>query len=240
MGLGKAAQRAGAYLFENAAVKGLEKSRGGFRLDTARGALQAREVIVATSGYTGAATPVFQQRIVPIGSYIIATETLPSELAEPLSPQRRMMFDSKNYLFYFRLTADRRMLFGGRASFVPETPASVRRSAELLQKGMTWVYPQLAQVSIQYVWGGNLDFALDWLPHAGSLDGVHYALGYAGHGVALATLLGTRLGEKLAGGEDHNPFKDLYFPRLPAGLHAVIPPLMPLAGWWFRFLDWVS
>ena len=86
-----------------------------------------------------------------------------------------MIYDSKNYLYYYRLTPDRRMLFGGRAAFFPETDQTIRRSAEILRRGMIDVYPQLADAKIDYVWGGTLDFAFDIMPHAGQLDGMYYA-----------------------------------------------------------------
>ena len=88
--------------------------------DVARGPLWAHEVFVGTSGYTGQATPALQKKLIPIGSFIITTEVLPEALARELSPRNRMIYDSKNYLYYYRLTPDRRMLFGGRAAFFPE------------------------------------------------------------------------------------------------------------------------
>src|SRR5207249_5399138 len=138
----------------------------------------------------------------PIGSYIIVTEPLPELRAEEVSPRGRMIYDSKNYLFYYRLTPDRRMLFGGRAAFFPETASTIRRSAEILRRGMVQVYPQLRDVEVEYAWGGTLDFAFDIMPHAGRMNGIYYALGYAGHGVAMATYLGTKLGKAICGGND--------------------------------------
>ncbi len=157
--------------------------------------LWAREVFVGTSGYTGAATPALRKKIIPIGSYIITTEVLPETLARELSPRNRMIYDSKNYLYYYRLTPDNRMLFGGRAAFFPETADSIRRSAEILRRGMIDVYPQLRDVKVEYVWGGTLDFAFDIMPHAGQMDGIYYAVGYAGHGVAMATWQGQKMAE---------------------------------------------
>ena len=118
-------------------------------------------MFVGTSGYTGAVTPALQRRIIPIGSFIITTEVLPGALAKELSPRNRMIYDSKNYLYYYRLTPDRRMLFGGRAAFFPENDQTVRRSANLLRRGMIDVYPQLRDARVEYVWGGTLDFAFD-------------------------------------------------------------------------------
>src|ERR1035438_3389810 len=147
--------------------------------------LWAHEVFVGTSGYTGKATPSLQKKLIPIGSFIITTEILPEALARELSPRNRMIYDSKNFLYYYRLTPEGRMLFGGRAAFFPETDQTVRQSAGILRRGMIDVYPQLSDAKIDYVWGGTLDFAFDIMPHAGQIDGMYYALGYAGHGVAM-------------------------------------------------------
>src|SRR5216684_8646456 len=243
-GLARAAQDAGAAIFERSRVENIEPaSHGGakgWRVSTARGALWARDLFVGTSGYTGRVTPGLKKKIIPIGSYIIATEVLPEALAGELSPRNRMIYDSKNYLYYYRLTPDRRMLFGGRAAFFPETASSIRRSAEILRQGMLSVYPQLRDARIEYVWGGTLDFAFDIMPHAGQLDGIHYSLGYAGHGVAMATWQGQQMAEMIAGGKPENPFVDIPFPGAPLGLYNGKPWFLPFAGAWYKFLDWVS
>src|SRR6185437_15424181 len=213
------AQKAGARLFDQARVTSVEpasrKGSGGFQLTTARGRLWARDVFIGTSGYTGAATPGLRKKIVPIGSFIIATEPLPEALARELSPQNRMIFDSKNYLYYYRLTPDNRMLFGGRAAFFPETGNTIRRSAEILRRGMVGVYPQLRQAKVEYAWGGTLDFAFDIMPHGGKMDGMYYAVGYAGHGVAMATWQGQKIAELIAGERPENPFIGTPFPGAP-------------------------
>jgi glycine/D-amino acid oxidase-like deaminating enzyme len=239
-GLARAAQRAGAQLYERAPVERIERGPSGWRLSTPRGMLHADAVLLASGGYSGPATPALRRRIVPLGSYIIATEPLPEPLARELSPRKRMIFDSKRFLYYFRLTPDRRMLFGGRAGFFPETPATVRDSAEILRRGMIQVYPQLRDARIEHAWGGTLDVAFDMMPHAGQIDGLHYAIGYAGHGVAMATYLGTLLGACLAGEQVDNPFAELPFPGAPLGLYDGRPWFLPLVGAWYKFLDWVS
>ncbi len=243
-GLARATARAGARLFADARVHAIERaSRNGgpsFRLTTARGPISAREVLVATSGYTGSATPALRKKIIPIGSFIIVTEPLPDSLARELSPRNRMIYDSKNFLYYYRLTPDNRMLFGGRAAFFPETSSTTRRSAEILRRGMVDVYPQLAQTPLAYAWGGTLDFCFDIMPHAGKLDGMHYAVGYAGHGVAMATYLGTRMAHAIAGQADENPFAGLPFPGAPLGLYNGWPWFLPFAGMYYKVLDWIS
>jgi glycine/D-amino acid oxidase-like deaminating enzyme len=243
-GLARAALKAGASIFERTRAETLEReSRNavlGWRITTSSGSFWAHHVFVATSGYTGEATPGLQRKIVPIGSYIIATEILSEDLARELSPRNRMIFDSKNYLYYFRLTPDRRMLFGGRAAFFPETQQTIRRSAEILRRGMVCVYPQLQNTAVEYVWGGTLDFAFDIMPHAGQLDDLHYSLGYAGHGVAMATYLGSKMAEAICGDRVENPFADLRFPGAPLGLYDGRPWFLPFVGLWYKVLDWLG
>jgi glycine/D-amino acid oxidase-like deaminating enzyme len=151
-----------------------------------------------------------------------------------------MIFDSKNFLHYYRLTPDHRLLFGGRAAFFPETPATVRESAVLLRQGMLQVYPQLRATSIEYVWGGTLDFAFDRMPHTGQTQGLFYALGYAGHGVALATYLGAQMAHAVLGESHDSVFAEIPFPGAPLGLYDGRPWFLPFAGAWYRFLDLVS
>jgi glycine/D-amino acid oxidase-like deaminating enzyme len=243
-GLARAAMKAGAEIFEQTRVEGLQREsnqgESGWKISTSRGPLWAREVFVATSGYTGQATPALQKKLIPIGSFIIATQILPEALARELSPRNRMIYDSKNYLYYYRLTPDRRMLFGGRAAFFPENDQTIRRSAEILRRGMIEVYPQLRDAKIEYVWGGTLDFAFDIMPHAGQLDGMYYAVGYAGHGVAMATYQGQKMAELISGDKPENPFVGIAFPGAPLGLYNGKPWFLPFAGMWYKFLDWVS
>jgi glycine/D-amino acid oxidase-like deaminating enzyme len=243
-GLARAAIKAGAGIFERARVQTIQRDsrqgEPGWKLSTSRGPLWAHEVFVATSGYTGRATPALQKKIIPIGSFIITSEVLPEKLAQELSPRNRMIYDSKNYLYYYRLTPDRRMLFGGRAAFFPESDQTVRRSAGILRRGMVGVYPQLADARIDYVWGGTLDFTFDIMPHAGQMDGMYYAIGYAGHGVAMATYQGQKIAELMAGDKPENPFVGIPFPGAPLGLYNGKPWFLPLAGAWYKFLDWVS
>jgi glycine/D-amino acid oxidase-like deaminating enzyme len=243
-GLAAAALRAGARVYENARVQGIQRNSqngsAGFTVLTSRGNILAQNVLIATSGYTSAATPALQKKIIPIGSFIIATEPLPQDLARELSPRNRMIYDSKYYLHYYRLTPDNRMLFGGRAAFFPETKNTIRRSAEILRRDLVEVYPQLRNSKIEYAWGGTLDFCFDTMPHAGQMDGIYYALGYSGHGVAMATYLGTKLAEVISGSKNEIPYAAIPFPGAPLGLYNGKPWFLPFAGAYYKVLDWVS
>jgi glycine/D-amino acid oxidase-like deaminating enzyme len=243
-GLAAGAMRAGACIYEGARVQHVsrasQKGTNGFLINTARARIFARDVLVATSGYTSAVTPTLRKKIIPIGSFIIVTEPLPEKHARELIPRNRMIYDSKHYLAYYRLTSDNRMLFGGRAAFFPETERTIPRSAEILRRNMIDVYPQLRETEIEFVWGGTLDFCFDTMPHAGQIDGMYFALGYAGHGVAMATYLGTQMAEVMSGSPGENPYADIPFPGAPLGLYDGRPWFLPLAGAYYKVLDWIS
>lgn len=243
-GLAAAALTAGARIFHNATVQQIAPaSNNGSRsltLQTTRGNVKADNVLIATSGYTSSATPALRKKIIPIGSFIITTEPLSDSLARELSPRNRMIYDSKHYLYYYRLTPDNRMLFGGRAAFFPETKNTIRRSAEILRRGMIDVFPQLRDTKLAHAWGGTLDFCFDTMPHSGQMDGIYYALGYAGHGVAMATYLGAKIAEHICGDETDIPFSAIPFPGAPLGLYNGRPWFLPFAGAYYKVLDWIS
>jgi glycine/D-amino acid oxidase-like deaminating enzyme len=197
-------------------------------------------VLLASGAYTTAATPSLRKKVIPIGSYIIATEVLRPELARELSPCNRMIYDSKHFLYYYRLTPDNRMLFGGRAAFFPESESTVRQSAEILRQGMVSVYSQLRDAKVEFVWGGTLDFTLDVMPHAGKMDGMYFALGFAGHGVAAATWMGAKLAATICGEVDDNPFAKIPFPGAPIGLRSGNTWALPIAGAYYKVLDWLT
>jgi glycine/D-amino acid oxidase-like deaminating enzyme len=234
-GLGLAAERAGARLLEDTEVIRITKVSGGFEVGTNRGVVRARDVLAATNGYTPRALGALRRRVIPIGSYIIATAPLGDEVARQLIPRARVLSDTKNLLYYFRLSPDGRMVFGGRASF---TPASPRRSAAILSAGMREVFPQLAGTTIEYAWSGKVAYPMDHLPHAGRLGGVHYSMGYCGHGVALATYLGTRMGQVIAGAGELPDLGAKRFKAIP--LFNGFPWFLPFVGAYYRARDWLS
>jgi glycine/D-amino acid oxidase-like deaminating enzyme len=233
-GLAAAADRAGADLHEGVRARTIRRQADGrFVVETERGAILAGDVFVATNGYTDGVVPSLRRRIIPIGSYIIASEPLPEDVANEISPKGRAFFDTKNFLYYWHVSADRRMVFGGRASFMPTT---IDHTAAILHRGLIEVHPQLAGRRIDYAWGGNVGFTFDRMPHVGrTRDGVAYAMGCCGTGVALMTHLGTRVGEWLAGGEPPVLSK-LSFPLVPAPYEGR-PWFLPLTGEWYRLKD---
>jgi glycine/D-amino acid oxidase-like deaminating enzyme len=232
-GLVASAERAGADLQEKARARHLRRDRDGTLIvETERGSIRTTEVFVATNGYTDGFVPSLRRRIMPIGSYIIATEPLPEELARDLSPHGRAFFDTKNFLYYWHVSTDRRMIFGGRASMLPTT---VDRTAEILHRGMLEVHPQLAGYRIEYAWGGNVAFTFDRMPHFGRMGNVSYAMGCCGTGVVMSTYLGTKAAEWL-GGAPAPVLAQLRFPLVPAPFEGR-PWFLPFVGEWFRLQD---
>ena len=234
VGLVGLAERAGAELHEGIRVGAVRRQADGrFVVETGRGALLARDVLVATNGYTDGVAPAIRRRVIPIGSYIIATEPLAPDLATEISPTGRAYFDTRNFLSYWHVSADRRMIFGGRVSFLPTT---VDRTARLLYGRLMEIHPQLAGTRIEYSWGGKVGITMDRMPHIGrTRDGVMYSVGYSGTGVVLSTYLGTRAAEWLGGGEAPALSK-LRFPMVPAPYEGR-PWFLPVVGEWFRMRD---
>jgi len=243
-GLADAAVRHGAAVAEQTDVVRIERSAAAvgsraFELTTSRGTLRAGQVFMATGAYTGSVTPGLQRRVIPVGSYVIATESLDAATVRALIPRSRMVFDSNNFLHYYRPTPDGRLLFGGRAAFFPADDRTIRESAAILRRGMIGVFPQLRDAAIAYAWGGTIDFTFDMLPHAGEIDGIKYAMGYAGHGVAMATYAGTEMAA-LISGEERDIIASGPMPSAPLGLYRGTPWFLPFAGAWYKLLDWAS
>jgi glycine/D-amino acid oxidase-like deaminating enzyme len=232
-GLAMLAADAGVDLHEGVRANTVRPQADGRSVvETDRGAIVAKDVIVAANGYVDGVAPSIRRRIMAIRSYIIATEPLPPDLAAEISPRGRMFFDTKNFLYYWRLTPDGRMLFGGRASMWPTT---IPRTAAILQRGMARVHPQLAGVRVAYAWGGRVGFTFDRMPHVGRIGGVAYAAGCCGSGVAIMPWLGARLAEWVGGGEAPALAK-LRFPLVPAPYEGRAW-FLPMAGEWWRMQD---
>lgn len=218
-------------------VTSLVQVASGWTVETPRGTIKAGDVVIATNGYTGNVTPQFKRRLVPLGSYIIATEELPPEIAASLSPKNRSFADTRRVLTYYRLSPDgKRLIFGGRAKFGQTDPVE---TAPILYRFMLDRYPQLKGTRITHAWTGNVAFTLDEMPHMGRLDNLHYALGCNGSGIAMLSYLGYQTGRKIAGGVNRIcAFDDEDFPTHP--LYHGNTWFVPWIGRYFRTRDWVD
>ena len=224
----------GVHVTGNCAVQSLKKVSGGFLVSTEKGTVRARDVIVATNGYTTSLTPWLQRRVIPIGSYIIATEPLPEVLMNTLFPKDRIASDTCKVVYYYRASPDRkRILFGGRVS-ARETNTAI--SGPKLYQDLCRIFPELSSYKITHSWMGFVAYTFDELAHTGVHDGVHYAMGYCGSGVSMASYLGMRLGQKVLGlKEGQTAFDGLPQPTRP--FYSGKPWFLPAAVGWYRWRD---
>ncbi len=237
-GLAEAAVRRGVRIYEHAPVLGLFRQTGTVHhVKTSRGEVRAKQVLLATGTSSVGPLAWFRRRIVPVGAFIIVTEPLSVELLDRVVPNRRMYTDTKNFVNYFRITPDNRLLFGGRARFATSNPASDMKSGVILQKALIDIFPELSGTRIDYCWGGMVDMTRDRLPRAGEHDGLFYSMGYSGHGTHMATYMGTIMAEVLDGRADLNPWRDFTWPAIPG--HFGNPWFLPLVGAYYRFQDLV-
>lgn len=235
-GLAKAAEKYGAKLVSNTQVKKISKQAGAFELKTSQGALKAKQVLLATGGYTTNLVPKVRRGIFPVGSYIIVTEPLSEELRRELSPKNRVFYDSKIFLNYFCLTADGRMMLGGRANLSPNL--DLRKSSALLHTRLLEIFPQLKGIPLTHSWTGKLGVSFDQMPHIGILDGIYYAYGYSGHGISIGSYLGKEVGQLISGERKSSPFMEISHPR---NYFASLDPIyLPFVSTYFKFRDRLS
>jgi glycine/D-amino acid oxidase-like deaminating enzyme len=213
-GLLQLVQQAGAMLAARCPATRVEADRAGFTVHTTRGTVRSRDVVIATNGYTGPLTPWLRRRVIPIGSYIIATEPLAPEQMRRLMPRNRIVSDTRKVVFYYRASPDQtRILFGGRVSTSETDP---RLSGPLLHADLLALFPELRDVRISHSWCGFVAYTFDELMHIGRHQGLHYAMGYCGSGVGMGSYLGMRLGQQVLGlAEGRTAFDDLAFRTRP-------------------------
>jgi len=224
LGLARAALEAGAEIYEGTSVRGYDRRRPATVVSD-RGEVRAEHVVLACNAYLERLEPRLAGRIMPINNYILATEPLGEERARSLIRDDVAVADSKFVIDYYRLSADRRLLFGGGETYTRRFPSDVKA---FVRRYMLRVYPQLAEARIDYGWGGTLAITLKRLPHLGRLPpNVLFAHGYSGHGVALATLAGRLIGEAVAGtAERFDVFGRVPVPAFPGGVLLRFPALV--------------
>ncbi len=235
-GLIRMADTAGVDLHEYVEAQNIEQANTKMKVDTSRGTILADRVVVGTNGYTTNLTPWQMRRVVPVESLMIATQELPVELAKQLVPNNRMIFDTKRFLYYFRLSPDgKRMLFGGRPK---QALKPTRDKAKAMRQEMLKVFPQLEKVAIDYCWFGKVCFTVDRFPIIGEREGIAYAMGYCGHGVAMATYFGIKLSDMILGKGLNSAFAGKK--SIPIPFYRGKPWFLPLAHNYYRFLDLIN
>lgn len=213
-GMLERARVAGVKVVAHCPATAIRREQRGFAVATLHGTISARAVVIATNGYTGSLTPWLRRRVIPIGSYIIATEPIAPEMMARLMPTRRVVSDTRKVIYYYRPAPDgTRILFGGRVSYNEADP---RVSGPRLHREMIRIFPELAQTRITHSWFGFIAYTFDEVMHVGERDGLYYSMGYCGSGVGMAGYLGMRLGQRILGRpEGTTAFDDLRFQTRP-------------------------
>lgn len=234
LGLADAAAGAGVRIFEETPAVRLATGPAPV-VDTPEGVVRARHVVLACNAYVDEIVPRLRRLIMPVGTYIMATEPLGEARALALIPGDLAVCDTNFVLDYFRLTADRRMLFGGLVSYTERDPRDLEGA---MRRRMLRTFPQLADCRADYVWGGYVAITRNRLPAFGRLDGsLFYAHGFSGQGVALTTLAGALIAEAVAGqAERFDVFAGLRHRDFPGG-RALRAPLLVLATLYSRLRD---
>lgn len=228
---------AGATIIPYCKVTAIARHGTGFEVETGKGRIRAHDVVIATNAYSGPLSRWHQRRIIPIGSYVIATEEIPEALMDELIPKNRIISDTRRVLYYFRASPDRRrILFGGRVSMNETDP---RRSGRLLRQELVRLFPQLRDTRVSHSWMGFVGYTFDELAHTGQQDGVHYAMGYCGSGVGMASYLGMRTGQRVLGlPEGRTGYGETSFPA--RSYYTGNPWFLAPAINWYRFRDRIN
>ncbi|MGI9483328.1 MAG: NAD(P)/FAD-dependent oxidoreductase [Hyphomicrobiales bacterium] len=237
-GLADAAMKAGARICGQTKVTSLKRENDRFAVSTAKGVVSAKKVILATNGYSGfhasGLSPALDRSIIPISSFIVATEPLSDNLRKSILPEGHCTADTRRFLYYTRFDKEGRLVFGGRGLL--REPKSADDFAHL-QAGIAKVYPQVRDVPISYCWSGRLALTMDKIPHLHEPEpGLMMGLGYNGRGVAAASALGTALGEYAAtGNRDVLPLSSTDIPTI--AFHGMREPFMAAGFAWHRAMD---
>ena len=233
-GLLERVQAAGARIAPRCAVQAIQRQGAQFVVQTPRGDVLARDVVIATNGYTGKLTPWLQRRVIPIGSYMIATEPLPAGLMDQLFPTNRIVSDTRRVVYYYRPSPDRRrILFGGRVSHQETDP---RISGPKLHADLVRLFPALQHTRVSHSWCGFVAYTFDELMHVGQHDGMYYAMGYCGAGVGTSSYFGMRLGQQVLGlKEGHTALNGLPFQTRP--FYSGNPWFLGPSVAWYRWRD---
>ncbi len=235
-GLMQRVEDAGGTVFGESGATSITRQGQGFAVTTVRETITCRDVIIATNGYTDGLVPELRQLIVPVGSGMIATGVIPSELYEKLLPQQRVYGNTNRVFSYFRgAPGERRIIWGGRVARFGS--ADTPRAYAHLARDMLHVFPDLKDVPITHAWDGLIGYTHDEVPHLGrTMDGLYFAVGYCGTGVSRATYFGNKIALKLLGDpEGRTAFDDLPFERFPA--HAITKRMVPVVETWFSLRD---
>jgi len=225
---------AGGVICESTTFQSCDAASSGLSITTSAGTILTRDLVIATNGYSEGSGRSLRRRLVPVTSYMIATDELPEALMLKLMPRGRMVTDTNRLLCYYRPSPDRkRILFGGRPAYTEIAPEA---SAQRLMSYLRTLFPALESIGVSHSWFGMIAYTIDRLPHVGQMNGFHYAGGYCGSGVVMATWLGNKLGQRILGTKDGtSAFAEIGHPTHP--LYFGRPWFLPFVQAWYQGAD---
>lgn len=239
LGLADAVEKYGGTIYEHSEAINIKRvSHDKVIVETNNGRVVAKQVGMFVNGYTTDVNKLIKKSIVAVESIVLATEPLPEQLCKELIKHNRAASDTKRLLYYFRLTDDNRMAFGGSGRTTSKRDA--RQLFDHLQEGMVDVFPDLADAKVEYRWSGKVGFTIERIPYIGQLeDGTHFAFGYAGHGAAMSTLLGKLVAHNMLNeGDKNNPLDRSNLKPIP--FHSMNATGLGIMKYYFKFLDYID
>jgi len=238
-GLLQRIQERGGVVVGQSNVNSVSRNGGGFQLETSKGRIAARNVLIATNGYTANLSSALSRRIISIGSGLISTAEIPADILARLMPKNRVYGNTNRVFYYFRAAPDeRRIIWGGRAGRGAQaTSLALYRH---LARDLLTVFPDIADTPVTHAWDGQIGYTHDEFPHLGRMaDGMHYAVGYCGTGVSRSTYFGHKIALQMVGDPaGRTAFDDLAFPAFP--VHPIAKRAVPVVETWYRFRDYTK
>lgn len=236
-GLAEAARRLGVRVFSNARVSDLRQKDGAFAFKVQGRDVRAGQVLIAANGYSGGLLPYLKRRIIPVGSGLVATQELPPDLMKRLMPKQQMLAGSQRVVTYYRPSPDgKRIILGGRVLDMSGTETSNIKNATYIRSLLLDIFPELGAYKISHYWHGQLGFTFDHLPHVDTVEGMYFAGGYNGTGVARASWLGSRIANRMLGNDQGKTvYGELRFGSRP--YYNGKPWFLPLAVWYYGMRD---
>lgn len=235
LGLARIARNAGVHLFEQTQALRYDEDSEGVVVSTTQGRVRAAKLVLACNAYIDRLDARLRSRVLPVGTYMIATEPMGSDRARALIPSGVAVSDNQFVLDYFRLSSDHRLLFGGKCTYTGRTPANLTGS---MRADMLRVFPQLADLAIDYTWGGHIDITMARTPDFGHERNVYWAQGFSGHGIVPTCVAGRVLAEAILGDDSHlRLFQTLHNRSFPGG--EKLAALLQVAGMsYYRLRDY--
>jgi len=234
LGLAAAIEKAGGTILEHTRAMQYQEVGNRVQVTTEQGRIDCDVMVLACNAYIDELAPALSRKVLPVGTFVVATEVLEPEVARSLIPSNACVTDNQFVLDYFRLTPDNRLLFGGGCTYLGGIPADIGKA---MRPNVARVFPKLKNVRFDFGWGGHIDITMNRAPDIGNRGNVYWMQGYSGHGVLPTCVAGRVVADAILGRRDHlNLFMKLQHTEFPGG--QLLAPWLEAAGkFWYRLRD---